>query len=224
MSSEHKGPKRYTEDSKVSDLLLPQELVSQAQQEQRADINLAFTRIEFNFARLGLGEVGVARYFDFPLDSSRERKLLIARTYERTGRNVLRAYINDEIPHPHPALDDIRRLHMSAFALRTEDKRVIRYRSSADRLVAEGTWWATGELFVGPFIFHDRQLEVVELRGKTSHTLPQLPMTHRNYTPEERLHRVENIEYLATILDSVTPEVAVEDVTIFLPPAAKLGA
>jgi hypothetical protein len=221
MSKGQQGAGENWRRSEVSDLVLPFSVVEADIAERRADRSLAFARIEHYAASLGFGNHGAA-YFKFPIDSSRERRIIVADRAGRFGEAMLRVWVNDEIPHPAPELLDVRRLHMTSFATSALSKRLVCRSSSADKVDAAGRWYGDGP-FTGPLIFHDRELEIVEVRGWDGFVAPQLPHPADETSGlEETYERTTNAVRLAGILGAINPAHIVEGVSVVLPPAATL--
>lgn len=190
------GAERLADASGID--YLPASVEKEAFADARADRNLAFAEIAFHLGRLGLN---TPRHYRFPLDGSRERSVLVVPEEDFRGHRVWHTYVNDEVPHPNPALMDVRRLHMSVFATRLVGKEIVHHHSYADRVVATGTkWYATGKFFVGPYLAHDRALGIVDVRGRYPYVQPDLPPIDANPSAQQVLDRTENASVLARTL------------------------
>ncbi len=207
----------------VSDLTLSQELVSADMRVLRADRDLAFARIAHSLLALGVKSLGDAAYFKFPLDVSRERRVVVAHTVGRMHEPIMYVWINDEVPHPIPQALNIRRLHMTSYVASMLGKRITWHMASADKAGGTGVWYANSEgPFKGPQIYHDKDLGQVELRGLDECIAPRLPKPMDvNSSITETYERTRQALRLADITGSINA-LHIIDASVVLPSAATL--
>ncbi len=204
----------------VSPDALPDELIAADFVDRRADRGIAFAHIGHTIESMGIG-VGDARYFRYPLSSSVERQVIVAHLQGRFG-NEVRVFLNDEFPHPAPSLEDVRRKRMMTLVASDVGKRAICATSYMDGVMGESMWWSVGA-FVGPHIVRDNTLAMVEVRGRPSHVLAELPHPDANTCGPGAPERTDAALHLEKLLDSIPLVHAEDHIGVLMPTPGTLA-